>query len=70
VAVVAADQSAIEERALQLVRRHAIRAMEAWHLAMATLTLPGLVEPGENVGFATRDTAQASLAASLGLRLV
>jgi len=37
---------------------------------MATLTLPGLVEPGENVGFATRDTAQASLAASLGLRLV
>lgn len=70
VTVVVADQNEVEERSLQLVREHAIRAMDAWHLAVATLSLPSLVEPGEDVGFATRDEAQASVAASLGLRLV
>jgi len=68
--VVAADQSEVEERALDLVREHALRAMDAWHLAVALLTLPSLVEPGEDVGFATRDEAQSSVAVSLGLRLV
>ena len=70
VTVVAADQSEVEERALELVREHALRAMDAWHLAVAILTLPSLAEPGEEVGFATRDEAQSSVAASLGLRLV
>ncbi len=70
VTVVAADQSEVEERALELVREHALRAMDAWHLAVAILTLPSLAEPGEDVGFATRDEAQSSVAASLGLRLV
>jgi hypothetical protein len=51
-------------------REHAIRAMDAWHLAVAVLTLPSLVEPGEDVGFATRDQAQSDVAASLGLRVV
>jgi len=70
VAVVAADQGEVEQRALQLVREHALRAMDAWHLAVATLTLPSLVEPGEDAGFATRDEAQSRVAASLGLRLL
>ncbi len=70
VTVVAADQNDVEERALGLVREHVIRAMEAWHLAVAVLALPSLVEPGEDAGFATRDEAQCSVAASLGLRLV
>ena len=70
VTVVAADQSEVEERALDLVREHALRAMDAWHLAVAILTLPTLVEPGEDVGFATRDEAQSGVAASLGLRPV
>ena len=70
VTVVAADQDEVEERALDLVREHAIRATDAWHLAVAILTLPSLVEPGEDVGFATRDDAQSSVAVSLGLRLV
>ena len=68
--VIAADQRDVEERALHLVRKHALRAMDAWHLAVAALTLPSLVEPGEDVGFATRDEAQSSVAVSLGLRLV
>lgn len=70
VTVVAADQNEVEERALDLVREHALRAMDAWHLAVAILTLPSLVEPGEDVGFATRDEAQSSVAVSLGLRPV
>ncbi|MHB8247099.1 MAG: PIN domain-containing protein, partial [Acidimicrobiales bacterium] len=70
VTVVAADQEEVEERALHLVREHALRAMDAWHLAVAALTLPSLVEPGEDAGFATRDEAQSSVAMSLGLRLV
>jgi predicted nucleic acid-binding protein len=69
VTVVAADQKEVEERALSLVREHAIRAMDAWHLAVAVLVLPSLVEPGEDAGFATRDVAQSSVATSLGLRL-
>jgi uncharacterized protein len=70
VTVVAADQAEVEQRALRLVREHAIRAMDAWHLAVAALTLPNLAEPGEEAGFATRDEAQSRVAASLGLRPV
>ncbi len=70
VTVVAADQKEVEQRAFELVREHAIRAMDAWHLAVAILTLPSLVEPGEDVGFATRDEAQSKVAESLGLRRV
>lgn len=70
VTVIAADQEEVEDRALRLVREHAMPAMDAWHLAVAVLTLPGLAEPGEDVGFATRDEAQSSVAASLGLRPV
>lgn len=70
VTVIAADQKEVEDRALRLVRDHAIRAMDAWHLAVATLALPSLVEPGEDAGFATRDEAQANVAMRLGLQIV
>ncbi|MGH9045573.1 MAG: type II toxin-antitoxin system VapC family toxin [Acidimicrobiales bacterium] len=67
VTVVAAAQEDVEIEALALVRAHAIRAMDAWHLATAELVSPSLVEPGEEVGFATRDQAQSNVAAHLGL---
>lgn len=67
VTVVAADQTAVERHGLQLVREHAIRAMDAWHLAVAALVMPDLLEPGERAGFATRDEAQSAVAATLGL---
>lgn len=70
VTVVGVDHHEVEVRALHLVREHAIRAMDAWHLAVAALALPILVEPGEDAGFATRDEAQSRVAMSLGLRLV
>lgn len=41
VTVVGATQRDVEADALRLVRRHAIPAMNAWHLATAVLTLPG-----------------------------
>lgn len=68
VTVLSAPQEAVEEAALSLVREHAIRAMDAWHLAVASLTLPQLVESGEELSFASRDTAQAEVAELLGFR--
>jgi uncharacterized protein len=68
VTVLSAPQEEVEETALSLVREHAIRAMDAWHLAIASLTLPQLVESGEELSFASRDTAQAEVAELLGFR--
>jgi len=70
VTIVSASQTDVETRALRLVREHAIRAMDAWHLATAALTLPALVEPGEETGFASRDEAQSRVARSMGLLLL
>ena len=70
VAVVTADQSQVEARALTLVREHGLRAMDAWHLAVAALTLPDLAEAGEGIGFATRDGKQGEVAKVLGLVLL
>ncbi len=70
ITVIAADQAEVEVQALHLVRKHAIRAMDAWHLATAKLVLPSLLEPGEEAGFATRDQAQSAVAEALGLRIV
>jgi predicted nucleic acid-binding protein len=66
VAVIAAPQEDVEIQALELVRMHAIRAMDAWHLATARIVLPSLAESGEDVGFATRDQAQSDVARMLG----
>jgi predicted nucleic acid-binding protein len=70
VTVVAADQHDIESRALDLVRNHGIRAMDAWHLAVAAITLPTLAEPAEQQAFATRDQARGEVAATLGLTVI
>jgi predicted nucleic acid-binding protein len=66
VAVLSAPQDDVEERALALVREHALRAMDAWHLATAVLNVPGLAEPGEPIAFASRDEEQAAVAELLG----
>lgn len=70
VAVVTAPQEEVESQALRLVRDHALRAMDAWHLSVAALCLPSLIEPGEDQGFATRDQGQAAIALALGMRIV
>lgn len=70
VSVVAAPQDQVEAEALRLVRKHGIRSMDAWHLAVAALVTPALAEPDEAVGFASRDQAQSAVATTLGLRAV
>jgi uncharacterized protein len=64
-------QENIEDRALQLVREHALRALDAWHLAVASLTVPALAKPEqEEIGFASRDDDQAAAAEELGFTRV
>ncbi|MDD7811558.1 type II toxin-antitoxin system VapC family toxin [Mycobacterium sp. CSUR Q5927] len=66
VAVLGARQERVEEDALALVRAHALRATDAWHLAVAALVVPPLLEPGEQKGFASCDQAQRRVAELLG----
>jgi predicted nucleic acid-binding protein len=66
VTVVAAPQEQVEAEALRIVRAHGLRAMDAWHLAVAKLTLPPLAEPGERMAFASRDGGQRAVAEQLG----
>jgi predicted nucleic acid-binding protein len=66
VIVLGAPHAEVEQHALDLVRRHAIRAMDAWHLAVATVTVPPLLDTGEQRAFASRDEAQRAVARELG----
>jgi predicted nucleic acid-binding protein len=68
VTVVSAPQADVEDTALEIVRSYALRAMDAWHLAVASLTVPALAEPDEPVAFASRDDDQAVVAESLGFQ--
>jgi len=67
VTVVTAPQDQVEAEALRIVRAHGLRAMDAWHLAVAKLTVPPLAEPGERMAFASRDDGQRAVAERLGL---
>jgi len=60
----------VEQAALSLVREHGLRALDAWHLAVASIVLPKLADKGEPIGFASRDGGQATVAESLGFAAV
>jgi uncharacterized protein len=67
----AVPQENVEEKALALVREHALRALDAWHLAVATLTVPALAKPEkEEIAFASRDDEQAAVAEELGFKRI
>ena len=70
ITIVGAPAIEVETSALELVRRHGVRALDAWHLATASLTVPSLAGRGEQIGFASRDEAQAAVADSLGFTRV
>lgn len=70
VTVVTVDQALVEDDAFRFVRQHGIRAMAAWHLAVALHSLPSLAERGEEACFASRDKAQAAVAVILGFSLL
>lgn len=66
VIMLSAPQDEVEQHAVELVRRHALRAMDAWHLAVAAIVVPPLLEGGEQRAFASRDEPQRLVAADLG----
>ncbi len=68
VIVLGAPQEQVEQQALALVREHALRAMDAWHVAVASITVPPLLQAGEQRAFASRDEAQSAVAAQLGFK--
>ena len=68
VTVVGVPQDQVEAEALSIVRSHGLRAMDAWHLAVARITIPSLVEVGEERAFASRDRDQRIVADELGFR--
>ncbi|MEU3165073.1 hypothetical protein [Streptosporangium sp. NPDC006930] len=66
-----APRDAVERRAVEIVYTHALRALDAMHLATAELAaVPLLEEPRDKLGFAGRDTAQSEAAAALGFTSV
>jgi uncharacterized protein len=66
-----ASQADVERKTLELVRAHALRTLDAWHLAAASLTVPALAAPEqEQIGFASRDDSQAAAAEELGFTRV
>lgn len=69
ITVLVAKQDDIERAALQIVLDHGIRAMDAWHIATAALTVPELAAD-EPYGFASRDHAQSAVATTFGFHLV
>jgi predicted nucleic acid-binding protein len=56
----------VEVQALELARAHGLRALDALHVALASIAIPQLADPGEPIGFASRDGDQAAVAESLG----
>lgn len=71
VAELAVGQENVEDRALELVREHALRTLDTWHLAIASLTVPALARPEqEEIAFASRDDDQATVAEQLGFKRV
>jgi predicted nucleic acid-binding protein len=64
-------QADVERKALELVRRYGLRALDTWHLAIAFLTLPALaLVDEEDVAFASRDQDQAGVAEQLGFKRI
>ncbi len=70
IATVLAPQGEVEDVALGLVRSHGLRAMDAWHLATASLAIPPLLESREKKAFASRDLTQREVAGQLGFTLL
>lgn len=67
VTLLAAPRDVVERRATEIVYIHAMRALDAIHLAVAELSaVPLLDGEGEKLGYSSRDAAQAQAAQALG----
>lgn len=69
ITLVAEPQNDVERIALDIVRTEGIGAMDAWHIAVASLALPELTGPGDHAVFVTRDSDQARAAERRGLSI-
>lgn len=69
ITVLSAPQEAIEADALNIVITYGIRAMDAWHLACASIAVPEIAGD-EQIAFASRDKDQAEVARARGFTLV
>jgi predicted nucleic acid-binding protein len=65
VTLLTAPRDAIERRATELVYTHALRALDAIHLAVAESAAVPLLDKGDKLGFCSRDAAQAEAARAL-----
>ena len=70
ITTVRAPQEEVDDVALDLVRSYGLRAMDAWHLATASLAVPPLLERREEKAFASRDLDQREVARELGFTLL
>lgn len=66
ITVVRAAPTDVERSAPALLREHGLRPMDAWHLSVAAIVLPTLLEPCERGGFARRDAMPPVAAQALG----
>ncbi|MGH3753371.1 MAG: type II toxin-antitoxin system VapC family toxin [Pseudonocardiaceae bacterium] len=66
VTLLRADPEQVERRAVEIVRDHALRSLDAMHLAVATLAAVPLLDPGGLLGLASRDEAQRRAGITLG----
>lgn len=70
VALLSASAEDVETKALDIAREHGLRALDALHVALASIAIPKLADKGEPIGFASRDGDQATVAESLGFAAV
>jgi len=68
--VISAPDAEVEARALAIAREHGLRALDALHVALASIAIPKLADKGEPLGFASRDGDQATVAEALGFAAV
>lgn len=66
VTLLRAEVDEVEARTLGIVRTHALRSLDALHLAVAKLAAVPLLDPGEALAFASRDGAQSAAAEVMG----
>lgn len=66
VTLLRADADEVEARTLEIVRAHALRCLDALHLAVAQLAAVPLLDRDQALAFASRDAAQSAAAEALG----
>jgi predicted nucleic acid-binding protein len=70
ISLFSAPQEAVEQDAFDIVVAYGIRAMDAWHLACASLMVPRFASDDVPFAFAPRDKEQAAVAEARGFQII